>query len=185
MDDFQSSTANAIKDLFEKYGDEVYQYVRYTLGDAIQAEDVVQEIFLRALQAWPRFEHRSSSRTWLWSIVRNYLSDVLRRKKRNKRFTEIDLEIMADTLSVSDSFASVELDSVLQSVPAVYRQVIILRIIQDKTSKEVAELLGWTENKVRVTLHRALKKLQHIIGENELVSVSTHKGRGRHGIEQT
>lgn len=158
---------DAIKLLFEQYGTEIYQYIRYTLGDPMIAEDVVQEIFLRALKAWPKFEHRSSARTWLWSIVRNHLRDVLRQKKKLAMQVALDEEFIENFDTGQDSFSVVELESVLQSLTIPYRQVVTLRIIQDKSNQEVAELLGWTEAKVRVTFHRALKKLKQIFSEDE------------------
>ncbi len=180
----QSNAAEAIKGLFVQYGNEVYQYVRFTLGDPIQSEDVVQEIFLRALQAWHRFELRSSPRTWLWSIVRNHLRDELRKKKRLGQLQELDIHLFPGTLSSQDSYESVEIESILQYLSVQYRQMVILRIIQDNSTAEAAQILGWPKTKVRVTLHRALKKLQLIFTDGTIEN-DLRKGANPDGSERT
>ncbi|MCL6598950.1 sigma factor-like helix-turn-helix DNA-binding protein [Alicyclobacillus macrosporangiidus] len=58
-----------------------------------------------------------------------------------------------------------------------YRQVIVLRVIQDRPVREVAELLGWPEVRVRVTLHRAIKKLQKAFFEADERSPKPREGR--------
>ena len=76
------TAAHAVERLFERHADEIYQYVRLTLGDAIEAEDLVQDIFLDALRSWPTFQGRSAERTWLWAIARYKLVDRLRQRVR-------------------------------------------------------------------------------------------------------
>ncbi|WP_169793499.1 RNA polymerase sigma factor [Alicyclobacillus sendaiensis] len=160
MADIQHEAKRAIQELLEHYGNEVYQYALYTLGDRGLAEDAVQEIFLRALQAWPRFEHRSSPRSWLWAIARHYVRDMIRKKRRAGNQAEVLLDHVADQPFDDRSLDRIELESTLQSLPVSYREVVILRVIQDRPVREIAELLGWPEVRVRVTLHRAIKKLR-------------------------
>jgi RNA polymerase sigma-70 factor (ECF subfamily) len=175
--DIQDQAKRAIEELLEQYGNEIYQYVLYTLGDRGLAEDAVQEVFLRALQAWPRFEHRSSPRTWLWAIARHHLRDVIRKRKRAGNQAEV---LLADVMAPpchDHSLDRIELESALQSLPVSYRQVVILRVIQDRPVREVAELLGWSEVRVRVTLHRAIKKLQKDFVEADERRLHPSEGR--------
>lgn len=165
MANSEIGAAESIKRLFELYGNELYQYVRYTLRDSALAEDVVQEIFIRALQAWPRFEQRSTARTWLWAIAHKYLRDVIRKKMRSMHFVGIDLDQIADKEANRNVLGPMEMENLVLSLPLSYRQVVILRIIQDRPTAEVAKLLNWPEIKVRVTLHRAIKKLRKFLSE--------------------
>ncbi|MDB5084376.1 MAG: hypothetical protein JWN30_1262 [Bacilli bacterium] len=159
--DEQTNASEATRNLFDLYGNQVYQYVRFTLGNATEAEDVVQDIFLNVLRSWNQFENRSSAKTWLWSITRNCMRDALRQKNRHQRQPIDSIENLRD-VSSSNSFHLLELEDSLHHLSLSHRKVVILRIIQDRTGAETAQLLGWSEVKVRVTLHRALKKLQEV-----------------------
>lgn len=150
------TSSEAVKRLFEDYADEVYQYLRFTLGRPSEAEDIVQDVFLEALRAWPRFEGRSSEKTWLWSIIRHKMVDRLRQRQRGRAETSAQVGEGASE-DVDIAATRVDLERSLQRLPLAQRQVFILRIIQDKSSSEVSQLLGWSNVKVRVTLHRALK----------------------------
>lgn len=146
--------ADAARRLFEDYADDVYQYVRFTLGNAADAEDVVQEVFLEVVRGWLRFGGRSSEKTWLWSIARHRLVDSMRRNTRGELLSE---GLPAST--VSDVATRVDLERCLQRLSLAQRQVFVLRIIQDRPTAETARLLGWSGVRVRVTLHRALSAL--------------------------
>lgn len=151
--------SDAVERLFDRHADEIYQYVRFTLGDAAEAEDLVQDIFLDALKSWPAFRGHSSERTWLWAIARHRLTDRMRQRSRRSAAliatTDPGITGPEDTAALR-----LDLEQSLQQLPAPQRQVFIVRIIQDQSTSEAAQLLGWSPVKVRVTLHRALKALK-------------------------
>ena len=157
--DCPESPSQAAKRLFELYADEIFQYVRFALGSSAQAEDLVQDIFLDALRSWPHYDgSRSSERTWLWLIVRRRLCDRLRRRGRERSISTSDtVDYPGERL---DPDVRLDTERLLLSLPAAQRQVIVLRVLQDRSSAQTARILGWTEIKVRVTLHRALKSLE-------------------------
>lgn len=125
------------------------------------AEDLVQEIFLRALRGWSRFQHRASARTWLWAICRNTLRQYYRERRRERA----KLLRFAAHLAPSPEEAGPEqsshimLEEGLETLTRPQRQVFLLRVVQDLPSREVAELMRWPETRVRVTLYRAIKRL--------------------------
>ena len=79
-----ASPSQAARKLFEQHGDEVYRYIRFTIGNASDADDILQDVFLRVLESWHRFHHHSSPKTWLWSIVNNCMREYFREQKRAK-----------------------------------------------------------------------------------------------------
>ncbi len=166
------TAAHAVERLFERHADEIYQYVRLTLGDAIEAEDLVQDIFLDALRSWPTFQGRSAERTWLWAIARYKLVDRLRQRVRRPMQPMVEMGGPRGT-GLEDVATLVDLERSLQQLPTAQRQVFILRMVQDRPSSEAAELLGWSPVKVRVTLHRALKAL-----ESQMNGGITEQGSG-------
>jgi RNA polymerase sigma-70 factor (ECF subfamily) len=151
--------AESVSALFDQYGREIFAHVRLMVGSTEDAEDLVQDIFLRALRGWASFEHRASARTWLWAITRHVLQDHFRQQAREQAKRD-QLAIRAAASPITWNATRVLLDEVLAALSLPQRDVFVLRVVEDYSSKETAALLGWTEVRVRVTLYRALKRLQ-------------------------
>ncbi|QSO54743.1 RNA polymerase sigma factor [Alicyclobacillus curvatus] len=158
MEEVKPGLAAAIDGLYDLYADELYRYARFTLRDVHLAEDVVQEVFIRAIRAWDSFRGDAAPRTWLWQIARNYMRDVLRRKEVRRRHSVSDPVELYDVGAPFESL--LELEDQLAGLTDHQRQVFILRCMQDLSVKDTAEVLGWTESKVKTTLSRALTKLR-------------------------
>ena len=157
------SPADDAESLFLAYGDEIYRYLWYATGHRSEAEDLVQEVFLRALQSWERFEHRSTARTWLWGIVNNCLRDHLRKRQRTPDAIEIREELEPGFTSDPDLF--LHLEHTLRALPLQQRQVFVQRVIHERSTADTAAMLGWSEAKVRTTLHRAMKLVRQSFQE--------------------
>lgn len=153
---------DAVSRLFEAYGDGVYQYVRYSLSNPVEAEDITQDVFLEALRSWSNFRGGSSEKTWLWSIARHRIQDRLRQRGREGVSAELDEDALPGGVA-ADTDTRLDLERALRQLSIDQRQVFTLRIIQDKPAAEVASILGWSNVKVRVTLHRALKALESLL----------------------
>lgn len=148
-------------DLFDQYGSEIYGYVRLTVGSTVDAEDLVQEIFLRALSGWAKFRRESSARTWLWAITRHVLQEHFRQRERQRRLkTQLEATEHHTPARSPDVNSRLVLEEALASLPDGQRRVFVLRVIQDRPSQEVARMLGWSDVRVRVALFRALRSLK-------------------------
>ncbi len=150
------SSSEAVAELFEQFGEEIFAHVRLVVGNNDTAQDLVQDVFLHALRSWPRFERRASPRTWLWAITRNVLTDHYRRRQDVVPLSEVP----EPAASADDPINRVFLEEALAQLPLAQRRVFILRAIEDRSSRETAQRLGWTEVRVRVTLHRAIKRME-------------------------
>lgn len=177
----RQETISIVEQLFLQHKDEIYRHALFTLGNPDDAEDAVSEVFIRVLRSWTRFRQESNVRTWIWSILRNYLTDVLRSRKRRNLLRPleeaIDLsEPFPDTLTAED-FAHI-----LRHLSVSERQVVHLRFIEDLSVSQTAERLGWTEAKVRVTYYRAKRVLRSLYKEEEYRSASQIKRGEEHGL---
>ncbi len=132
-----------------------------------EAEELTQEVFLRALAGWDRFRGASHRRTWLWSIARN----VLREDRRRSRQSPDPPDLAAP---VGDPALLLDLKDVLGKLPPAQRMVAALCLVDDLSPAEAAVLLGWTGGRVRVTLHRARQRLQALLLETRETEVSHH-----------
>ena len=161
----QAGDADALPALYLQHFDGVYAYLRVALRDVHEAEDAAQEVFVSALRALPRYEARPDTpfRAWLFRIARNEAITRMRKLRRvevedpeeiGRRCTET---VPPSALArVSDD----ELLAMLECLPTVQRQALVLRYMLDFTISEVATVLGRTPDAIRQLEYRARRSLQ-------------------------
>ncbi len=80
---------SVFEELYEKYHQDVFQFLFYMVKNREQAEDLVQEVYIRVIKSYSKFEGKSSEKTWIFSIARNVAIDSFRKQKNWKqRITE-------------------------------------------------------------------------------------------------
>jgi len=158
--------------LYRKYLAQVYSFAYYELRDHHEAEDAAERTFLAALRNLARFEERarpadgdgaSTFRVWLFQIARNAVAE---RKRRQRRRPEAPLEAattVADALdleatAIRNDATSAAVDAITR-LPGDRRRAIILRFVDEMTTREIAGVLGRSEGAVRVLIHRGLRSL--------------------------
>ncbi|WP_223703511.1 RNA polymerase sigma factor SigX [Sutcliffiella deserti] len=157
------------QELYEKYHHDVFQFLFYMVKNKEQAEDLVQEVYIKVLRSYDRFEGKSSEKTWLFSIAKHVAIDSFRKQKgwKSKLLETFDwnTQQVKDNAPLPEEIA-VQNDQVQQMYQCLdkckvdHRLVLILRYIQALSIQETAQILGWTESKVKTTQHRALKVLK-------------------------
>ncbi|WP_163101038.1 RNA polymerase sigma factor SigX [Peribacillus alkalitolerans] len=166
---------SVFQDLYEKYHHDVFQFLFYMVKNRETAEDLVQEVYIRVYKSHQKFEGKSSERTWLYSIARNAAIDHFRKQKSWKQRLmenfDWDKQQIKDEHPIPEEIAlqKEEIQWIYKSLDECtvdQRSVIILRYIQSLSISETAEVLGWTESKVKTTQHRALKAVKKILEAN-------------------
>ncbi|MDF2859512.1 MAG: polymerase sigma factor SigX [Neobacillus sp.] len=156
-------------ELYEKYHQDVFQFLFYMVRNKEHAEDLVQEVYIRVFKSYHRFEGKSSEKTWLFSIARNVAIDFFRKQKgwKEKILEKFDWSSnqVKDEYPIPEELAiqNEEIKRIydcLENCTMDQRSVIVLRYIQDLSITETAQALGWTESKVKTTQHRSLKVLK-------------------------
>lgn len=162
-----SGDADAFGKLYDVYVDRVYRHLYYRVGNVADAEDLTQQVFLKAWQAIDRYKKTASPfLAWLMTISHNLVVDFYRTKKDK---TYLEAEVMADDSASSPEqvtethFQQQQLRKVILQLPSEQQQVILLRFVEGFRYAEIAALLGKSEGAIRVILHRALVKLRHIL----------------------
>ena len=148
-----------------------YNLARWLVGSQHDAEDVVQESYLRALKFFPGFRG-GNGRPWLLAIVRNTCYTWLRGNRMDAVTTELDEDMpLADTRDVNPeellmAAARSELvQRALEQLPAEFREVVILRELEGMSYKEIAEIAGVPMGTVMSRLARARVRLQKLLSE--------------------
>ncbi|MFO1441749.1 RNA polymerase sigma factor SigX [Bacillus sp. Bva_UNVM-123] len=162
-------------EIYRKYHQDVFQFLFYMVKNKEHAEDLVQEVYIRVLKSYERFEGKSSEKTWLFSIARNVAIDSFRKEKgwKQKILEKFDWSTgqVKDDCPIPEEIAvqNEEIQLIykcLDRCTVDQRMVIIMRYIHELSIVETAEALQWTESKVKTTQHRALKVLKKYMEEN-------------------
>jgi RNA polymerase sigma-70 factor, ECF subfamily len=161
-------------EMYKKYHHDVFQFLFYMVKSRELAEDLVQEVYIRVLKAYDRFEGKSSEKTWLFSIAKNVAIDHFRKQKgwKQRLLESFDMSArqVRDDQPLPEEMAlqSEEIQMMykcLDQCTVDQRMVIIMRYIHELTISETGEALSWTESKVKTTQHRALKTLKKLMEE--------------------
>jgi RNA polymerase sigma-70 factor (ECF subfamily) len=162
----------AFASLVSRYQRQVYNLAYRMLGNAEDAEDAAQEVFLRAYTALPTFELGRKFSSWLLSIASNHCIDVLRRR----RYAWMSLDDITFRLvsPIEEPAGAVlrqeqagQMQQLLQRLPEKYRLVVVLRYWYDLPYEEIAATTGLSLNTVKTRLHRARLMLAKALQEEE------------------
>jgi RNA polymerase sigma-70 factor (ECF subfamily) len=155
--------------LYERYVERIYKYVRVRVTDQNIAEDITENVFLRAFEAIERYQERGHAfSAYLYRVAQNQLVDFYRKKKEEAPIEVAD-QVIADFptldegLILSDQVQEVQ--DALTTLPGDYQEVIRLRVVLEMPTSEVAEWLNRSEGAVRVLLHRALNAIRDAVNE--------------------
>jgi RNA polymerase sigma-70 factor, ECF subfamily len=169
---------DAFEEVFRRYGARMIATARRLLGNEEDARDAVQEAMLSAFKAVGRFEGGSQIGTWLHRIVVNAALMRLRSRRRKPESSIEDLlpSFQADghrvlpardELDPAEAVEQAQLLSLLRAsvedLPEGYRQVYVLRDIEELSSEEVGLAMGLTPNAVKIRLHRARQALMALV----------------------
>lgn len=167
-----SGDSSAFATVVNQHTGALYSLVRSYGKSAEDAEEDVQEIFLRAYRSLSSFDLSRRFKPWLFQIAVNHLRSVRRlrmRRQRHAEFVEMDgqaLEEIAPDQSSPPDHAAIEqladrdVARALDTLPRNWRDVFVLRQMQGLSGKEAAQVLGLPEETLRTYLFRARKALQ-------------------------
>jgi len=149
--------------------DAAYNLARWLAGNEHDAEDIVQEAFLRAVKFYGSFRG-GNPRAWLLTIVRNTSYTALKRRRENHaqvHLDESDLELedhSADPAAALAAMSNIEkVREAIAQLPLEFREVIVLREMEDYSYKEIADLVDLPVGTVMSRLARGRRQLQKII----------------------
>ncbi|MBX5435660.1 MAG: sigma-70 family RNA polymerase sigma factor [Alicyclobacillaceae bacterium] len=153
-----------------EYGRDVINFAYSYVRNYHVAQDIAQDVFLRALTKLSTFRGDSSAKTWLLSITANRCKDYLRSwAVRHERLAEA--EALPETVggdAERDALIRLERDQLWAAVhrlPVKYREAMVLYYGRALSTREVADVLGTTEQAVRTRLHRGRVLLKEILEE--------------------
>ncbi len=173
-----SGDTGAFRFLVDKYQQMVFTLALKLIGNREEAEDAAQEIFMKCFRSLHSYHHHSAFATWLYRIAYNHSIDSLKKKNR-KRYAELKDETVAAVATTETVNKQIDLKDVQLLVKeAIHRlspdeQVVVtLYYYDDLPVRDIAEIMGITENNVKIKLYRIRGRLLELLkSKNEITSI--------------
>jgi RNA polymerase sigma-70 factor (ECF subfamily) len=167
----KSGDSDAFRLLVEQHSRAIFRLAYRMTGNEEDAEDVVQETFLRAYKQLARYEARSSFSTWLYRIASNYSLDLIRMRKHREEKRErgsVDQDILQSIPETGPgpdrmlygSQVKERVDAALNGLSAQERTAFVLRHFEGLSIEEIGQTLGTGTNATKHSIFRAVQKLR-------------------------
>lgn len=146
-----------VENLYEKHYEELMRFARSIAGDEKEAEDLLQDTFLKALTHLHTLNELSNyqQRAWFFKVLRNLRYD----RFRKQRF-EVPMKEQDEPKIDPDDYSAVDMKELLQSLPIDLRDVVYKRYWLGLTSKQIAKPLGLSDATIRYRLRTAIRLLR-------------------------
>lgn len=162
--------------------DSLYRYAALLTGDRDQAEDLVQETYLRACRFFDRYERGTHCKAWLMTIMRNLFINQYHQRSREVLVSEFDepgdfeplspLGVSREDDSLKSRIARHDLKKALEALPAHLREVVLLKDAEGFDYKEIGRLIDVPLGTVMSRLFRARNQLKRLLKDYETGPVS-------------
>ncbi|HAS09442.1 MAG TPA: hypothetical protein DCS55_02815 [Acidimicrobiaceae bacterium] len=167
VEQHRAGDADAFRRIVERHHRSLYANALRRLGDPVAAEDAVQDAFLRAFRNLERFDGDYHLDAWLHRIVTNTCHDIGRRRGRDTRLfdracTEVEVEA-APADEAMDAMPREQIAEALDALPESYREVLMLRFVDELPYAEVAEKAGISEQNARARVSRGRTMLKRML----------------------
>lgn len=166
-----SENERIFNEIVNQNSEKLYWHVRRLVNSHEDADDLLQEIFLKIWQAPPSFRGEAQYSTWAWRIATNETLNWLRREKvrATLRFSSIDTEmerrIMADPYFNGTS-AQRELAKAVSRLPDKQKQVFVMRWWDELSYEQISEITGTSVGALKASYHIAQEKIRATVQDN-------------------
>jgi RNA polymerase sigma-70 factor (ECF subfamily) len=150
--------------LYERYIDKIYAFIYYRTSSKETAEDIVSTVFIKALEKLDTFdENKASFSTWLYRIARNTLIDHYRTHKQETDISLVE-HVAGETSNLSETVEArnklKEIETYLKTLTEKQQEIVILRVWNELSFKEIAEITGRSEESCKMLFSRTIKKVR-------------------------
>ena len=157
------------RQLVIKYQQRLYQVIRRQVPSHEDADDVLQNTFIKVFRHLERFENRSELYTWMYRIASNEVLNHLRSQKRTRvEALEVNDHHEADTYVNTDNLANT-LETIVRRLPERQQMVFRMRYYDELPYKEIATLLELTEGALKASFHHAVKKIEEEVKAKQII----------------
>lgn len=168
----QQGDQEAFRYLFYRYSRPVIDFIYSMLGDPTLAEELMQDTFVRAYRNLKGLRETTKFSTWLFGIAKNVVKEAIKEKYQQKLKVALDeplsLLLVDEKQTPDQQILHTELHTALRKVLLElnedWRTVFILKLINQQSYEEIAEITGWSIGKIKTDLHRARLEIKRKMG---------------------
>lgn len=158
----------SMDEIYQTYARTVYKFLLSKTHNEDIAEELTQETFYQAIKSIHRYDGSCKLSTWLCAIAKNQLLAYQRKHPTEETIDDYEnLSVANVETEVFDRMQRIELMKKLHVCPEPFREILYLRIFGSLSFKEIGEIMGKTENWVRVNFYRAKERLKREVEKNE------------------
>jgi len=170
MDEFRKE----FEEIALQHMDAIYNAALRMAKDRNEAEDLVQDTYLRAYRFFDRFEKGTSAKAWLYKILKNTFINKFKKRARTPEYVDFDRLRLSEEEPTSSNdpeeemlyrFFGDEFERAMEAIPEEFRDVIILSDVQGFSYKEIADMVDRPIGTVMSRLHRGRKLLRTSLRE--------------------
>jgi RNA polymerase sigma-70 factor (ECF subfamily) len=150
---------------YEKHVGRIYKFVYFRVaGNREKAEDLTQDIFMKAFEAFERYDPKISASAWIYTIARNHIINMAAKDRPQTDIEEVEFKVANDWEHLAErSFDEKRLLEALERLPTQEADLVRMKYLEGWKYKEIAEILGRNPGALRVQMSRVLKKLKAIL----------------------
>lgn len=160
---------NQFLEAYDAFADAIFRHCYFRVFDREKAKDIMQETFIKTWEYLEKGNRVENLRAFLYRVANNLIIDETRKKKTvsldDLREQGFDAGNEKDVKEMVNNAESARLRLLLTKLDDAYRDVLIMRYIDDLPLKEIAEILDETENAVSVRIYRGVQRLREMIKE--------------------
>lgn len=164
------------REIEKSYHKKILFYLWHLLGSKEEAEDILQNVFMKVYASIGSFDNRKHFSSWIYRIAHNEAMNYLKRRNRFRSISWEDIASVKDRAEASDHEDSPEerwvraenrnaVRNALKKLPPKYREALFLRYYSDHSYDKIAEIIGKPRNTVGTLISRAKKRLLKALGE--------------------
>lgn len=160
----QKGREDAFAELYERYLKQIYNFVYFKTTHKETVEDLVSLVFIKVLENLKNFKikEKASFKAWIYLIARNTVIDYYRTQKKDKNIDDFwDIGIDNDlNLEIDNKEKIAEIQKYLKDLKPSQREVVILRVWEGLSYKEIAEIVGKSQENAKMIFSRTIRKLK-------------------------
>jgi len=174
LDKIKKGDPQAFEEIVKKYKMNVFNTIYSVMGNIQDADDIMQDVFIKVYDTIGKFKGQSSFSTWLYRITVNKCIDEIRKRKNKFLSYESELNeeetfklknvISDEAIDVIDELRKKEIEEIVRKtidlLPEKFRIVLTLREIDNLSYKEISDVMNVSVNRVKILLFRARQKLK-------------------------
>lgn len=166
----QSGNTDAFSKIYDEFVKPIYRYIFYKVDESV-VEDLTEEVFFKAWKNIKKYKKgKFPFSSWLFKIAHNLVVDYYRKYQRDDELDEnfVDSSTHSNPEEeVNIKLTQIKLRKVIKRLPEKYKQIVVLKYINDLNNKEISIVMGKSEPAVRTLQFRALNKLKVMLNEDK------------------